>query len=260
MADRQSARPVSGEIMTAPAERLAAAAANGPSPAAADIVDADYEVLPRFGRRSSPRDDGNPSAQAPTETVIAAQGMDMLRKDAASAPSLLTTRGGPIFWTARLKISEATLVRVLCVLWGFYTLSAGMGLLQMYFPGRFDPPVTELIKARGEIYEAAMRITLASGETVYRPMGLSDTPGGAATAGFYAAILGMGVAQSRKIFWGSRALGLASVLVGIMALLLSHVRSLVVAGVSTVLIVVIGTPAAYAFARFPIRRRRGVTM
>jgi multiple sugar transport system permease protein len=31
--------------------------------------------------------------------------------------------------------------------------------------------------------------------------------------------------------------------------------SLVVAGVSTALVVVIGTPAAYAFARFPIRRR-----
>jgi multiple sugar transport system permease protein len=32
-------------------------------------------------------------------------------------------------------------------------------------------------------------------------------------------------------------------------------RSLAVAGLSTALIVVIGTPAAYAFARFPIRRR-----
>jgi len=32
-------------------------------------------------------------------------------------------------------------------------------------------------------------------------------------------------------------------------------RSLVVAGLSTALVVVVGTPAAYAFARFPIRRR-----
>lgn len=35
----------------------------------------------------------------------------------------------------------------------------------------------------------------------------------------------------------------------------SLLRSLVVAGLSTLLVVVIGTPAAYAFARFPIRRR-----
>jgi multiple sugar transport system permease protein len=35
----------------------------------------------------------------------------------------------------------------------------------------------------------------------------------------------------------------------------SLLRSLAVAGLSTALIVVIGTPAAYAFARFPIRRR-----
>ena len=35
----------------------------------------------------------------------------------------------------------------------------------------------------------------------------------------------------------------------------SLLRSLAVAGISTALIVLIGTPAAYAFARFPIRRR-----
>jgi multiple sugar transport system permease protein len=35
----------------------------------------------------------------------------------------------------------------------------------------------------------------------------------------------------------------------------SLLRSLAVAGLSTALVVVIGTPAAYAFARFPIRRR-----
>ncbi len=101
MADRQSARPVSGEIMTAPEDRPSAAAACGPTVATVDVVDADYEVLPRFGRRNGHRSvaDG-PPAPAPTETVIAAQGMDMLRKSAASAPSLLATRGGPIFWTA----------------------------------------------------------------------------------------------------------------------------------------------------------------
>ncbi|MDR7034217.1 hypothetical protein [Mesorhizobium sp. BE184] len=99
MADRQSARPVSGEIMTALKDPPAAAAYVPPA-AAGDVVDADYEVLPRFGRRDNPRN-GPDGLSASADNVAAAQGMDMLRKpDAASAPSTPGRRGGPIFWTA----------------------------------------------------------------------------------------------------------------------------------------------------------------
>lgn len=100
MADRQSARPVSGEIMTGPEDRLSAAAAFGQPVSPADVVDADYEVLPRFGRRDNSRQVPNGIAASADNAAAAAQGMNMLRApETASAPSFATKRGGPIFWT-----------------------------------------------------------------------------------------------------------------------------------------------------------------
>jgi hypothetical protein len=92
MADDRTARPVSGEIMTAPAADAATAPYNGST---ADIVDADYVVIPHLG----PAEDG-----VPPLTRIAAsppvQGMDMLRKPDAPAARAPAVRGGPIFWLA----------------------------------------------------------------------------------------------------------------------------------------------------------------
>ena len=152
---------------------------------------------------------------------------------------------GPIFWMSRLRVSAHTLAIVLAVLWAYYTLSSGLGILQMYFPGRFEPPIQDVIKGRGEIYAAAMQIQLASGERVFRPMGLSDTPGGASVAGFYAALLGVGIVQTRSLFWGSRLFGVGSILVGIMVIYLSHVRSLLVA-VGLALLTLVGLLGASA--------------
>ncbi|PBB26715.1 MULTISPECIES: hypothetical protein [unclassified Mesorhizobium] len=92
MADERTARPVSGEIMTDPPAIVAAERiVRGP---AADIVDADYEVMPRFVPAvesvSPPRLIATPSIE----------GMDMLRKPEAPAERPPAARGGPIFWIA----------------------------------------------------------------------------------------------------------------------------------------------------------------
>jgi len=93
MAEDRTARPVFGEIMTDPAaipapERIMRGLAT-------DVVDADYEVLPRFGSRTD--------AAAPLPRVIATpsiEGMDMLRKPEPPAERPPASRGGPIFWIA----------------------------------------------------------------------------------------------------------------------------------------------------------------
>jgi hypothetical protein len=99
MADDRTARPVSGEIMTD-------TAAN-PAPErimrdpAGDIVDADYEVLPRTaGTSVSP-----PPLRVITTPSI--KGMDMLRKPVAAMERLRASRGGPIFWIAGLSAAFA---------------------------------------------------------------------------------------------------------------------------------------------------------
>jgi hypothetical protein len=93
MADDRTARPVSGEIMTSPATN---AAPERMMSGAADIVDADYVVLPRFAAAPTA-----PSPQIPPTPAI--EGMGMLRKPepAPSRPS----RGGPVFWIAGVGIA-----------------------------------------------------------------------------------------------------------------------------------------------------------
>ena len=101
MAEDRTARPVSGEIMTDPAASAAPERImRGPE---ADIVDADYEVLPRSAARSevSPP----PNSRAIASPSI--EGMDMLRKPEAALGRPPAARGGPIFWVAGLSAALA---------------------------------------------------------------------------------------------------------------------------------------------------------
>lgn len=93
MAEDRTARPVSGEIMTGMTANAAPERIVRDAPA--DIVDADYVVLPRFAPRSEPTAAAPP--QAPSTPSI--EGMGMLRKPKV-ALARPVSRGGPIFWTA----------------------------------------------------------------------------------------------------------------------------------------------------------------
>ncbi|CCV11298.1 hypothetical protein [Mesorhizobium sp. STM 4661] len=98
MAEDRTARPVSGEIMTDMAvvpERVM----RGP---ADDIVEADYEILPR----AAPGIDPSPPLSRVIDTP-SIEGMDMLRKAEAAAERPLASRGGPIFWIAGLGAAFA---------------------------------------------------------------------------------------------------------------------------------------------------------
>lgn len=87
------ARPVSGEIMTAP--RSARAGAGG----GADVVDAEYEIV----RGPATADAARPVYQP---EMPAAGGMEMLRRS-VSPPLAGSSRGGPAFWTAGLAAVAA---------------------------------------------------------------------------------------------------------------------------------------------------------
>ncbi|MBN9551319.1 MAG: hypothetical protein J0H31_21250 [Alphaproteobacteria bacterium] len=88
MADERTARPVSGEIMTGTATN---AAPERVLSDAADIVDADYVVLPRPAAHPAPL-----PPQIPSTPPI--EGMGMLRKPEAARSR--SSRGGPVFWIA----------------------------------------------------------------------------------------------------------------------------------------------------------------
>jgi hypothetical protein len=132
----------------------------------------------------------------------------------------------PLFWTCRLPLTEATLRRILIALWAFHTLSAAVGVLQMHYPGRFQPSVSSTIQGLGVMADA-YKIRLADGDMVWRPMGLSDTPGGASTAGLYAVVFGLGFFLYARTL-PLRVLSLASIGIGLFCLYIGQVRSLLV--------------------------------
>jgi hypothetical protein len=99
---------------------------------------------------------------------------------------------GPVFWVGRVRMTPAVFLRVLLLAWAFNTLSAAVGVLQVYDPDRFAPDPKFTRQLLGDAAEGLM-LTLDDGRRVYRPMGLSDTPGGAAAAGSFAILSGLGL-------------------------------------------------------------------
>ena len=141
----------------------------------------------------------------------------------------------PIFWVPRTGSTGTRLHSLITILWLFYTASAALGVLQAYFPGQFQPPLSAVLAAKGSSALAGLEIQLASGERVFRPMGLTDSPGGAAGAGLYALLFGLGALLSEKpAFRGARLVAVGGMVAGLMCLYLCQIRSLVImAGVCT---------------------------
>jgi hypothetical protein len=133
---------------------------------------------------------------------------------------------GPLFWVSRLKISAQSFLWLIYILWGFHTLSSIFGVLQVLYPGQYQPFLSTAIQ-NGPFGGEGLKIVLANGIEVYRPMGLTDVPGGAATAGFYTLLLGVGIALQQKnpLF---RLVGIASSVIGLFCIYLSQVRSILI--------------------------------
>jgi hypothetical protein len=162
---------------------------------------------------------------------------------------------GPLFWAPRLTTVDMRMLRrAVMILWGFHALSASLGVLQVYRPGSFEPPVSAVVESKGKGYIESLKITTASGERVFRPMGLTDVPGGASISGLYAVLLGVGFFLTRRTP-GMMALSLASVGLGVACLALSQVRALVVmTGISLVAV------AAILVWRRDVRRLSTLTL
>jgi hypothetical protein len=130
----------------------------------------------------------------------------------------------PLFWVPRLSIDMSNLRRVLLMIWIFQSISAVVGILQVYYPGRFSPAISTIILDQGRGYVKTLEFQNAYGETAFRAMGLSDVPGGAGSAGFYAALFGAAFMLTLRK-WSGRMLAIATMVVGVAAIFLSHVRA-----------------------------------
>ncbi len=133
----------------------------------------------------------------------------------------------PLLWVTRVPIDSKTFRYTLALLFFFNVASATVGVLQVYFPGRFQPPVSSVVQGLGEGYLRSLEFETASGERVFRPMGLTDIPGGASTGGFYAVLLGGGFLLSARRGW-TRGLSVGGILMGLLCIYLCQVRAIFV--------------------------------
>jgi hypothetical protein len=144
----------------------------------------------------------------------------------------------PLFWAIRLKITANGFDSLMFLMWGINTLSTIVGMLQVYYPGKFQLALSTVIQNSGFGGDNLL-ITLADGAQVYRPMGLTDVPGGAASSGLYALLFGVVIALKHKhpIL---RILGIASGGLGLFCIYLTQIRSvLVLAAISMVFLAMV---------------------
>jgi hypothetical protein len=177
----------------------------------------------------SGRGEPSPSA-APAKVVLMIVGLAMFHPNtntilAGSAQiGLYLAILAPLFWVPRLKVDTPVLLRLMMIIWIFQTTSAAVGILQVYYPGHFEPSLAIVTQRMGAGYLKSLQFRNAYGEITWRAMGLTDTPGAAANAGFFAALLGTGF---MLIFrrGPARVLALGTIVVGLVAIYLSKNRS-----------------------------------
>jgi len=133
----------------------------------------------------------------------------------------------PLLWVPRLPIKPKTLERTMGIFWAFHFASTGIGILQVMFPGSFQTALSSSVAAAGEGPLQALMLTLNDGTRIFRPMGLTDTPGAASASGMYAVIFGAAFLTRSKHLW-TRALFTLSMLAGVACIALCQIRALAV--------------------------------
>lgn len=86
----------------------------------------------------------------------------------------------PLLWVPKFRITSKTITTIVLLFWFFHSLSAFFGVLQTLYPGSYQPALATSLTASGDEYSESLKMTLADGSTIFRPMGLTDTPGGTA--------------------------------------------------------------------------------
>ena len=132
----------------------------------------------------------------------------------------------PVFWVPNLIVTRDLFTKLIWAIFLFHLLSTTFGVLQTFYPGRFQPALSKVIS--NSIYKGDnLKITLADGQEAYRPMGLTDIPGGAGVAGFYTVVFGLGIwlTSNRQM---AKVIGAVGIFLGAYCIYLSQVRSLLV--------------------------------
>ncbi|MBL9085046.1 MAG: hypothetical protein JNK76_24795 [Planctomycetales bacterium] len=143
----------------------------------------------------------------------------------------------PLFWIPRIALTTHVLWNIFLMLWVFNLLSSAVGVLQVYYPGTFAPSGEFVRQLMGPMADGLL-IELTDGRQVFRPFGLSDTPGGAASAGSFSVLAGIVLlSTSSRVFF--RVAALSGIALGAFCLYVCEVRSLMIFTAISVLTLVV---------------------
>lgn len=142
----------------------------------------------------------------------------------------------PLFWAARTNVSLRTFRNLLGLLWLFSVVGAVVGVLQVYFPERFSPSA-EFIRSLSGVYADGLLIQRIDGKEVWRPCGLTDTPGGAAVSGSFAVIVGV-FFFTTTTQWKMRLTSVIGVFTGMFCIYVCEIRSVLVVTLISALVLV----------------------
>jgi hypothetical protein len=174
--------------------------------------------------------------------VFALMGMNLLHEGShlmagIGQGALQVAIAAPALWAGSVVHSRARFERVLWLVFAASLLSAGLGVLQTYYPDQFLPPeFSSLAREMNPDIVASLTYAGADGQAIIRPPGLSDLPGGAAAAGMMTVVLGVALASHPTTSFLWRLLTLGGAAVGMTALYLTQVRSLSVLAVASMLL------------------------
>ena len=127
----------------------------------------------------------------------------------------------PAFWAESALRSPRRIARCMTILLVCNAASAAVGLGQVFRPGFFSPPEMAINVGQEDMVEG-LKIEV-NGQKVFRPSGLTDSPGGAAVGGMVAAILAIAWVL-RPIAWWKKIICLGITFVGLAAIYFAQTR------------------------------------
>lgn len=130
----------------------------------------------------------------------------------------------PLLWVSNLPLEKPEIRRILLIMLAFQALSSLIGVLQVYYPGRFRGNISTVISNAKGHYIKGLYYKNAAGGLVLRPSGLTDIPGGVGMAGQYATLFSVYfflTDRDQRIRW----ISIATALIGVAAVSLSGVKS-----------------------------------
>ena len=155
---------------------------------------------------------------------------------AAVAQAVLTTAIiAPLFWSTRLSLTTKQLATVVTLWWAYHAVSAGLGILQFYWPETFAFRPSDQLTHFSSDYVESLTIERPDGVSVLRPMGLTDLPGGACISALYVVVIGCYFLLVLRRRW--MLIGVIGSIVGAgYTLLLCEVRSVQIVTLASVLL------------------------